>query len=152
MSDLNIDDFCKDAARALLALYQVFPRPHSLFVEDLCGPDRVDEFGMHSARHLACFSAVLWLAEEGYLRYADTIRQEAVDQAVLTGRAFSRLSAPAPGPSFDDHPAPAADLPATVRAELGSRASRLRWALEQRASSRIRDAVLELLSDKARGG
>lgn len=68
MSDINVDDFCKDAARALLFLYRAFPRPHTLFVEDLCGPDRVDEFGMHSDRHLACFSTLLWLADEGYLR------------------------------------------------------------------------------------
>ncbi len=142
MSGLNVDEFCKDAARTLLALYDAFPRPHCLFVEDLCGPDQEDEFGMHSSRHLACLAAILWLAEEGYLRYSDTVRQQAVDQAVLSGHAFTRLSAPAPG--FD--PPDAANLPDMVRRDHQTRAHRLRWALEQRSSAQIRAAVLELLA------
>lgn len=142
MSGLNVDEFCKDAARTLVALYEAFPRPHSLFVEDLCGPDQVDEFGMHSGRHLAGLAAILWLAEEGWLRYSDTIRQQAVDQAVLTGLAFSRLSAPAPG--FE--PPRASELPDTVRREHQTRAHRLKSALEERSSSHVREAVLELLA------
>lgn len=142
MSDINVDDFCKDAGRALLVLYQAFPRPHTLFVEDLCGPDQVDEFGMHSDRHQACFSALLWLAEEGLLRYADTIRQDAVDQAVLTGRAFTLLSAPVPA----YQPANAAELPESVRLEQQTHQHRLARALSQRSSTEIRKAVLALLA------
>lgn len=142
MTGINVDDFCKDAARALLVLYRAFPRPHSLFVEDLCGPDRVDEFGMHSDRHLACFSALLWLAEEGLLRYVDTVRQEAVDQAVLTGPAFTLLSTPAPG----YRPPHAEALPDSVRREQQTYLHRLERALEERSSSSVRTAVLDLLT------
>lgn len=130
MSDINVDDFCKDAARALLILYRTFPRPHTLFVEDLCGPDRVDEFGMHSDRHVACFSTLLWLAEESFLRYVDTIRQEAVDQAVLTGRAFVLLSTPAAG---------------SERLAEQTHAERLAQAVAERSSTRTRAAMLDLM-------
>lgn len=141
MTDLNVDEFCKDAARALLVLYRTFPRPHMLFVEDLCGADRVDEVGMHSDRHMACFSALLWLAEEGLLRYGDTIRQEAVDQAVLTGRCFTLLAAPAPALE----PSDAGDLPEAVRVERQTHAHRLERALAERSSTRTRTALLDLL-------
>lgn len=141
MTDINVDDFCKDTARALLVLYRAFPRPLTLFVEDLCGPDHPDEFGMHSDRHLACFSAVLWLAEEGLLRYGDTIRQEAVDQAVLTGRSFTLLSTPAAGFT----PPRADELPESVRREQQTHLHRLERALAERSSTRIRTAVLDLM-------
>ena len=142
MTDINVDDFCKDTGRTLLVLYRSFPRPVTLFVEDLCGPDRPDEFGMHSERHLACFSALLWLAQEGFLRFVDTIRQEAVDQAVLTGRSFMLLSTPVPG--FE--PAHATELPESLRLEQQTHVHRLEHALGERSSSRIRAAVLDLLT------
>lgn len=143
---INVEDFCKDTARALLVLYRTFPRPHTLFVEDLCGPDQVDEFGMHSDRHLACFSALLWLAAEGYLRYTDTIRQEAVDQTVLTGRAFTLLSRPLP--DFD--PPGAESLPEAVRLEQQTHAHRLELALNSRSSVRVKSAVLAFMDDMIR--
>lgn len=96
MADIHIEEFYRDSAIALVQLYSVFPRRINLFVEDIAGPDEPDEFGLHSPRHMACFGALLWLAEEGLLRYVDTIRQEALDQAVLTRKAFIRLSTPAP--------------------------------------------------------
>lgn len=96
MADIHIEEFYRDSAIALVQLYSVFPRRINLFVEDIAGPDEPDEFGLHSPRHMACFGALLWLEEEGLLRYVDTIRQDALDQAVLTRRAFIRLSTPAP--------------------------------------------------------
>ncbi|MDO3385421.1 hypothetical protein QWI17_06160 [Gilvimarinus sp. SDUM040013] len=92
MADIHISDFHKDAARALNLLYSSFPRKLTLFVEDIAGPDSPDEFGLHSPRHMACLSTLLWLADEGYIRYDDTIRQEAIDQATLTHRGFVLLS------------------------------------------------------------
>ena len=89
MADLHVEEFYKDAAIALVQLYGAFPRRINLFVEDIAGPDEPDEFGLHSKRHMACFGALLWLAEEGLVRYVDTIRQEALDQAVLTRSALS---------------------------------------------------------------
>ena len=141
MSGINIDDFCKDAARALLILYRAFPRPLTLFVEDLCGPDQPDEFGMHSDRHMACFAALLWLAEEGLLRYGDTIRQEAVDQVVLTGRCFTLLATPRP----ELGPPHAGELPEAIRLEQQTHAHRLEQAVAEGSSTRTRVAVLELM-------
>jgi hypothetical protein len=142
MTDIHVDDFCKDAALALTVLYQAFPRPHTLFVEDLIGPDQVDEFGMHSARHAACFSALVWLAEEGWLRYAETIRQEALDQAVLSGRCFMLLTLPQPGLA----PPHSADLPASVRLEQQTHVARLRRALQERSSAAVRAALLDVMA------
>ena len=92
MGDIHITDFHKDAAKALNMLYSGFPRPLTVFVEDIAGPDSPDEFGLHSPRHMACLSTLIWLAAEGYIRYDDTIRQEAVDQATLTHKGFVLLS------------------------------------------------------------
>lgn len=89
MADIHVEEFYRDVAIALSQLYSAFPRRINLFVEDIAGPDEPDEFGLHSKRHMACFGALLWLAEEGFLRYVDTIRQEALDQAVLTGTPSS---------------------------------------------------------------
>lgn len=72
--DLQIDDFYKDAAGGLLALYQAFPRKIALYVEDLIGREEPDEFGLPSKRHQSCLGALLWLADEGYLRFESTIQ------------------------------------------------------------------------------
>jgi len=91
MADLNVLDFYKDTAKILLQLHRSFPRKAEVYVEDLIGADHVDEFGLHSKRHESCFGAMLWLSDEGYLRYQSTIRQEAIDQAVLTAKAIVLL-------------------------------------------------------------
>lgn len=91
MNDLHIDDFYKDTAIILARLYSVFPRKTAVYVEDISGPDTMDEFGLHSDRHLACLSTLVWLSEEGYIRFEDTIRQEAIDQATLTHKGFTKL-------------------------------------------------------------
>ncbi len=101
MSDLHIDDFYRDAARILAALYAQFPRKATLYVEDICGPDTPDEFGLHSPRHQACFHTMMWLGSCDYLRYEQAVRQEALDQVVLTHRGFLLLSSAMP-----DMPAP----------------------------------------------
>jgi hypothetical protein len=95
MYDLNVDDFCKDASVVFLSLFQQFPKTITLYVEDICGPDHPDEFGLHSPRHLSCFSAVVWLREEGYLRSGQTVRQEAFEDVVLTQASFLYFAAPA---------------------------------------------------------
>ena len=94
MADLNIDDFFKDAAKALNILYRAFPRKITLYVDDIVGIHEPDEFGMPNDRHMACLSALLWLGDEGYLRFEESIRHEALDQAVLTGQCFTLLSRP----------------------------------------------------------
>lgn len=96
MHDLNIVDFYKDTAIALASLYKRFPIKSALYIEDICGPDEPDDFGLHSPRYNACFSAMIWLAEEHYLRFSDTIQQEALDECVLSQEAFLLLSSALP--------------------------------------------------------
>ena len=130
---LNVDDFFTDAVRALLVLYDRFPQPTLLEVESLCGPTSVDEYGLRAPRHQACFSALLWLGEEGYLRYGDTIRSDALDQAVLSGRSFLALTLPR------------APADTALAAERSALIGALRAAHEQRSSNACRAAVLELM-------
>jgi len=92
MSDIHIDAFCRDAAQIILHLYSAFPRRASIYVVDIAGEDQPDDVGLHSDRHMACLGTILWLAEEGYLRYEAMIYQDGVDQAVLSGRSFTLLS------------------------------------------------------------
>jgi hypothetical protein len=142
MSDIHIDDFFKDAAIALDRLYTAFPRPLTLFVEDISGPAKTDEFGLPDERYLACFATLLWLGEEAYLRYGDTIRQEAIDQAVLTGRSFNVLTMP----SDADTPEDASELPESVRAQRRSYIGTLRNALRSGSSTQIRTAMLRIMA------
>lgn len=142
MTDINIDDFFKDSAKVLVQLYSVFPRRHAVFVDDICGPEETDEFGMHSARYLACFGTLLWLGEEGYLRYEDTIRSDAIDQAVLTARCFTVLTTPA----VNHEPVDVTGLPESVRFEQSTTISRLRNALKERSSARVRAAMIDLMA------
>lgn len=91
MLDVHIDDFFKDCAVILLHGFKCFPAKQILYVEDICGPDEADEFGLHSPRHIAAFGAITWLKEEGYIRFSDVDRQESVDEFVLASKAFTRL-------------------------------------------------------------
>ena len=93
MLDVHIDDFFRDAAVILLSGLQNFPTPQMLFIEDVCGPDDTDEFGLHSPRHLSGLGAIHWLRDEGYVRFGVIDRQESVDDFVLTSKSFSRLIA-----------------------------------------------------------
>lgn len=139
---LHIDDFCQDTARILLQLYASFPRPSAVYVEDICGPDEIDDVGLHSKRHMAGLGAMLWLGEEGWLRYESTIFQEGIEQAVLTGKAFLRLTAPSellPSP-------PPEDLPGSVQVERLSLAEQLANALRDGQSPTVKALVRYLLS------
>ncbi len=130
--DLQIDDFYKDAAAGLLLLYQAFPRKVGLYVEDLIGREEADEFGLPSKRHQACLGALLWLADEGYLRYESTIHYDALDQAVLSEKGFLRLSRGVPHAVADGDA-----LPPSVRRVHSTLAHQLREALQQQHSERI---------------
>ncbi len=132
MSDLHIDDFYKDVAKALTILYTSFPRRITLYAEDICGPDSPDEFGLHSPRFESCFSSLLWLADTGYLQYHSPIRQEALEQACLTHKGFTLLSSRAA--SLPDAPLP---WPCNI--------DRLRDALKHGSSFTLEALVQELL-------
>lgn len=92
MSDIHIDDFYKDVGKIFLRLYSTFPRKSILYVEDISGPDQPDDFGLHSDRFLASFSAMVWLGDHDYLKYDAPIKQEALDQVALTEKSFLLLS------------------------------------------------------------
>lgn len=141
MADIHIEDFYKDTALILLQLYLLFPRKTSVYVEDIAGPDAPDEFGLHSPRHMACFGAMLWLADEGHLRYEDTIRQEAIDQAVLTRESFVRLSSLNQDPVLKQWTRPPETAPETVRADYCTNVHLLREAVRDGHSSRISETV-----------
>lgn len=148
MADIHIEEFYKDTAIALVQLYNAFPRRVNLFVEDIAGPDEPDEFGLHSRRHMACFGSLLWLEEEGLLRYVDTIRQEALDQAVLTQQAFSRLSAPA-SPTLiasiePEFIAKGDSLPPSIRADLATHIHIIRETLRMGHSAKLSHVMQEI--------
>ncbi len=147
MADIHVEEFFKDLAKILVRLYAVFPRKSTVFVEDLIGPDDPDEFGLHSDRHMACFATLLWLADEGYLRYESTIRQEAIDQAVLTAQCFNALLFASPVEADDE-----SDLPDSVRLEHRTTIHRLRAALKSQSSTALRSVVVELMARLNRSG
>ena len=92
-------------------------------MEDIIA-DEVDDVGLHSSRHMACLGAMMWLAEEGWLRYEATIFQEGIEQAILTNKAvvltaISQLRFEQPDPS----------LPATVKHEKATLAEQFLQAI-----------------------
>lgn len=147
MTDIHIDDFHKDAAKIFLHLYVSFPKQSTLYVEDISGADDPDEFGLHSARHHACFSTMLWLAQAGYIDYVDTIRQEALDQAVLTQKAFLLLTAISE--MAESHPKVKSEkYPPSVKEEFSSNIHQVRLALKSGSSVQIRKIVQYLLNQQ----
>ena len=142
MTDLNIDDFYHDTAKVLELLYRSFPRPLAIYVSDISGPDEPDEYGVHSDRHMACFSAFLWLANEGYIRYDDNIQQDAIDQAVLTATCFTLLSTPSQNLSTPEEQT----LPESVQMEHASNIHRIRQALRSHSSIKIGMIVAQLMN------
>jgi hypothetical protein len=94
MADINIENFYRHIAKILSILYTAFPTRSPIYVDDVAGIDEPDEYGLHSPHYTAGFFALIWLADEGFLRYSDTIRQDGIDQAALTNKAFMRLTQP----------------------------------------------------------
>jgi len=144
MSGINIEEFFRDAAKILSQLHSVFPHPNIIEVSDICGIEDTDEYGMHSPRHLACFATMLWLAEEGYIRFTESIRSEGIDQAVLTARCFVLLTRPATGadqPNMSTEPKQS-EFMALQQASL---IHALHAALQQRSSLAQRKAMLSLM-------
>jgi hypothetical protein len=146
MGDLHIDDFYKDAARILLVLYQYFPRPYTIYVTDISGPDEPDEYGLHSDRHQACFSTMTWLADAGLLRHVDVINKDAVDQAVLTHKALTLLTTR----SAIRFQPEEESMPASVADEHASHIHQLRFAVKSGESFTVRRIMQHLLTEAKR--
>jgi len=148
MLDIHIDDFCKDSAVTLKLLYDAFPCNSDLLVEQIIGPDELDDFGLHSRRHQACLAAMLWLADEGLIRFGGLIQQEGIDQAVLTNAAFSLLSS-----------ASRLDLRETETAAIAPPASQdhgihfvsqIDHLIPTRSSQKLRNLMLHFFSNHAK--
>ena len=150
VADLHIDDFYKDVAAILLRLYSLFPRKQILFVDDVLRSqgsksEEPDEFGLPSPRFLSCFSAMVWLGEENFLRYEAPIRQEALDQAVLTEKGFLLLSSRSEiSTMLDENDSD--NLPPSVMAASHTNIAQLRRALESGSSIIIGQCVQHLLT------
>ena len=142
MSDLHIDDFFHDGARTLVSLLRVFPRPVAIYAEDICGADEPDEYGLHSQRYQACFATFLWLGEEGFVRFSETINQDAIDQAVLTAPCFNALIKPR-AEAVDE------DLPLSVRLHRSSAAYVLEQALHHHDHGVTQQYMLLLMDEIA---
>jgi len=144
--DLQIDDFYKDAAAGMLLLYQSFPRKIGLYVEDLIGREEPDEFGLPTPRHQSCLDTLLWLAEEGYIRFDSTIGYDALDQATLSEKGFLRLSRGLPHAIAEGEP-----VPPSVRRVQATLANQLREALSSRQSERVVRLTRQLFTSTLNG-
>ncbi|WP_020581418.1 hypothetical protein [Endozoicomonas elysicola] len=140
MADIHIDEFYQDCLKILVQLYNTFPRLTTLYVDDLISNAGTDEFGIPNRRHKACFDAMLWLASEGYIRYQDNIRHDALDQVVLTEKSFLRLSLPVV--IIND----SQDLPPSVARKQATIAWHCRQALKDKGSEAIVQAALQFFS------
>lgn len=92
MADINVENFYKNMGKILSMLYASFPTKTPVYVDEVAGIDDPDEYGLHSPHYTAGFYAMIWLAEEGFVRYASAIREDGIDQACLTQRAFLILT------------------------------------------------------------
>jgi hypothetical protein len=92
MFDIHIEEFFLDSTKILKRLYLAFPKKSNVFVEDIAGPDQPDDYGIHSDRFQSGFGAMIWLEKEGFISFESTLRQEAIDQAVLTVKGLKLMS------------------------------------------------------------
>ncbi len=154
MTDIHIDDFYKDVGLIFSRLYSNFPRKTILYVDDICGADEPDEFGLHSKRFLSGFSAMVWLGDHDYLKYDTPIKQEALDQVVLTQRAFLLLSSRSEldfgDPVMAVSPSTSSEknqgIPASVMEQSLVNINQLRKAQRSGSSIMIRQCIQYLLS------
>ena len=144
MSDIHIDDFYRDSAKILVCLYTTFPTPTTLYVEDISGPDEPDEFGLHHPRFESCFSTMIWLAQHDYLHFDELLRKEAIDQAVLTKKAFLILTGSSLGNELHNKMPP--ETPQSIADRLNTQIAQLRNALNEGSSIQLKEAITSVLS------
>ena len=143
MSDFHIEEFYHDIGLILSRLYASFPRRSQVYVEEISGADNVDEYGMHSERHLSCFSAIIWLKDHGYIDYECTVRQESADQAVLSQKSFLLLSSQSTI-TFDDDRS-YENLPPYAQKKAITHINILRKALKSQSAINISKVVFHLM-------
>lgn len=157
MADINVENFYRHIAKILHILYTHFPTRAALYVDEVAGIDEPDEYGLHSPTYTAGFFAMLWLADEGFIKYADTIRQDGIDQAFLTHRAFLILTQATDNPINEPSAAnsdsgsnvvslqPAEDISPSLMEERKLIISQLRDALRSGSSIEINKVVNHIL-------
>jgi len=143
MADLHINDFYKDCGLIFIALYQYFPKPTTLYIEDISGPDNVDQYGLHSDRHLRCLGAFLWLQEEGYIRFEQQVKQLAFDHCRLSHRSLRLLTQS----QYQSESDTAQPLSVSVAVERSNRINQMRSAIDNQDSTAIANIVRNLLFD-----
>lgn len=139
--DLHIDDFFRDCATGLNILYQAFPRKIALYIDDIIGYQEPDEVGLPQQRHQSCLSSLLWLVDEGYIRYESLISFNALDQACLTEKAFICLNRPA-----QPEPAHIAALPSSIARVKGNLANQIRLALREQNSEQMAQLMTQFFA------
>ena len=144
IDDLHIDDFNKDVALALVYLYDYFPRKMELYIEDINGPDVIDDYGLHSERHLACMSSIIWLAEEGLIRYESLVKQESFDQSVLTKKSFILLSNLIQKDLSPEEIE--SELPESVLRSRHTRIAAIKNALKMKSSEKLKEVIFGFIS------
>lgn len=133
MLDLHITEFYNDTGRIFNRLYSSFPRLITIWLDEISGPDTVDEYGMHSDRHMACYSTMLWLQEEGYLRYSDIEKEDGFNHCCLTQKGYGLMSG------------------IILENETGYRPiDRIRAALKEKSSTLMEEAVTDILARGSR--
>lgn len=149
MSDIHIQDFYNDVGMTLSKLYASFPRKVTLYVEDISGSDQVDEYGLHSQRHLSALSAIMWLKDQGYIDYESLVRQESVDFTVLTEKSFLILTNQSlvSLPNAMQEKLELDDLPPYALKQALSNIALLRKALKSRSGINTEHVVFHLLEE-----
>ena len=155
MADINIENFYKHIAKILTSLYANFPAKNAIYVDEVAGIDEPDEYGLHSPQYTAGFFSLIWLSDEGYLRYSDEIRQDGIDQAILTHKAFLRLSEISDPIYIDPSPSPEGqnilrlkvleDPSPSIKEDQKLVINQLRSALKSGSSIAISKVVLHIL-------
>lgn len=143
MTDIHISDFNRDVALILIRLYKEFPRQITLYVEDIAGYEEPDEFGLHSTRYLSCLGAMLWLKEEGFIRYESVVKQEAIDLVTITNPCFVLLNTAS---NNIIEGSVALDTPHSVSQSKKLIVNQLRSGIKSGSSVELGAIVLELLT------
>ncbi|MEM7363264.1 MAG: hypothetical protein AAF525_04525 [Pseudomonadota bacterium] len=156
MAEINIENFYRHIARILNILYIAFPNKTPVYVDDVAGIDDPDEYGLHSPTYTSGFFALIWLADEGYLRYVSTIRQDGIDQACLTHKAFMILTEATDPIYTEGAPDPSnvvsisgreSQLPPSVAEEQRLVINQLRNALKSGSSIAVTRVVRHILQN-----
>ena len=92
MFDIHICDFYHDLSQIFTQLHARFPREETLWLDEVCGEDELDEYGMHSKRYMSCFGTVLFLEREGFIRFSSEEGLNGFNHCVLTLKGFQNLN------------------------------------------------------------